>query len=208
MMLRSYALVLMALTLSGCTPPQVRYHTLLSSAPVMTAPHAAPYLIDMAPVGVPQSLDLQQIVVRQGESSMARLENDRWLSPLDEELRSALSAGITARLNTQDVAGLPGGENQPVVRIAVQIRRFDTWPGQRLTLEADWRLATKARGERVSLVCKSVLTAKPPADSQQLFLRWQTLVAQLAGEIADTQSAWANAGYPSSAACRQAAAAP
>ncbi len=203
MMLRSYVLILMALILGGCTSPQIRYHTLLSSAPVTATPRAAPYLIDLAPVGVPDALDLQQIVVRQGQSSMTRLENDRWLSPVDEELRSALSAGITARLGTQDMAGLPGGENQPVVRIGVQIRRFDTWPGQRLILEADWRLATKARGESVSLACKSVLTAQPPADSQQLFLRWQTLVAQLAGEIADTQSAWANAGYSSSIVCRQ-----
>lgn len=208
MMLRSYALILITLTLSGCASPPVRYHTLLSTTPVAVTPHAAPYVIDLAPVGVPASLDLQQIVVRQGQSSMVRLENEQWLSPLDEELRGALSAGITARLGTQDIAGLPGGENPSVVRIQVQIRRFDTWPGQRLTLDADWRLSTKVRGERVSLVCKSVLTATPPADTNQVFLNWQTLVARLAARIAGTQSAWASSGYSPSVACRQADVAP
>lgn len=53
-----------------------------------------------------------------------------WLFGLCDEIRSALSAELTQRLNTQDISGLAQPPDKPVLRIKVQVRRLDNWPGR------------------------------------------------------------------------------
>ncbi len=133
--------IALAFALTACASTPIHYHTMLP--PVTHEAVAQPpvaFLIDVLPVGIPAQLDQSQLVVRQGESGMAVLDGERWASPLGDEVRGALSSELTVLLNTQDVAGLPIQSDQPVVRVKVQIRRFDIWPGQRVQIAADWEL--------------------------------------------------------------------
>ncbi|MEO3741547.1 PqiC family protein [Kosakonia sp. WA-90] len=180
--------------LCGCTSAPVRYHTLLSPVSPPHAVQAAPYDIDVFAPGVPSQLDGQQVVVRLGQSGMAIRENERWLNPLGEELQRALSAGMSAQLGAQDVDGLAREPSRPVVLIQLQLRRFDSWPGHALSLEADWRLAVKGNGQRGVLLCQSSLT-RALTGQDDMYAAWQTQVAQLAGQIASTLSQWAASGY-------------
>jgi uncharacterized protein len=145
LILRSIPIAL-AFALAACASTPIHYHTMLP--PVTHEPVAQPpatFVIDVLPVGIPAQLDQSQLVVRQGESGMAVLDGERWASPLGDEVRGALSSELAVLLNTQDVAGLPVQSDQPVVRVKVQIRRFDVWPGQRVQIAADWEL-TLANG--------------------------------------------------------------
>jgi len=185
--------------LAGCTSPRVRYHTLVSPDAVTTPISPANFVIEVLPVGVPAQLDTQQVVIRQSDSRVAVLDNDRWLSPLGDELQTALSSRMTQRLNTVDVAGLARDNSQPVVRILVQIRRFDSWPGKAISLDANWSLSTIAGDKRRRLVCKSQLSQKISTDSTQMFSAWQTLMDRMANKVAQTATAW----MTTQANCRQ-----
>ncbi|UDC36739.1 PqiC family protein (plasmid) [Klebsiella pneumoniae] len=179
-----------ALALAACSSPHVRYHTLVSpdSHPGTVMPSS--FVIDLLPVGVPAQLDTQQVVIRQGNSRVAVLDNDLWLSPLGDEIRTALSTQITQLLSTQDVSGLVSEEGKPVVHIQVQIRRFDSQPGNAASLDADWSLSTRRGGQRSRMVCSTHLTQSVTGDYSQLFIAWQSLTAQLATKIAQTTKQW------------------
>ncbi len=180
--------------LAGCTSPQVRYHTLVSAEPVSRTVSPPDFAIDLLPVGVPAQLDTQQVVVRQSESRMVVLNNDRWLSPLGDELQTALSLGMTQQLNTVDVAGLARDNRKPVVRVLMQVRRFDSWPGKAVSLDADWSLSVQREGKPMRLVCKSHLTQPIAGDPAQMFNAWQQVVARLASQIGQTATAWVATG--------------
>jgi uncharacterized lipoprotein YmbA len=132
----------LALALSACASSPVHYYTMLPPvAHEVAGRQPAPFLIDVLPVGVPAQIDQAALVVRQGDSGVTVLDSERWASPLGDEVRGALSSELAALLNTQDVAGLPTIQSsKPVVRVKVQIRRFDVWPGQRVQIAADWEL--------------------------------------------------------------------
>ncbi|HHG8772478.1 TPA: membrane integrity-associated transporter subunit PqiC [Raoultella planticola] len=184
--------------LAGCASPQVRYHTLVNADPVSRAVAAPDFVIDLLPVGVPAQLDTQQVVVRQSDSRVVVLDNDRWLSPLGDEWQAALSLSITQRFNTVDVGGLARDTGKPVVRVLMQVRRFDSWPGNAVTLDADWSLSTQREGKSRRLVCKSHLSQPLAGDPAQMFTAWQRVVERLASQIGQTATDWVATG---TAAC-------
>ncbi|GKW39435.1 PqiC family protein [Pectobacterium carotovorum] len=184
--------------LSACSSPPVRYHTLLAPAspvatlfPMANTTHAAPFFIDVLPVGVPAQIDTSQLVIRQGDSGAVVLDNDRWLSPLSEEIRTALSADLTQRLNTQDVSGLVRSADTPVVRIHLQVRRFDSWPSQSVTFDADWSLsAVGEENARARLLCRSQFTEQAAGGDTAMLHAQQQVITRLAEQIAATATRW------------------
>lgn len=181
--------------LAGCSSPTVRYHTLV--APPTAAQNAArpaSFLIEVLPVGVPAQIDVPQLVVRQGESDALILDNQRWLSPLGDEFRSALSAGLTERLATQDVAGLSRSAEKPTIRIRLQVRRFDTWPGRFVKLDSDWSLSARNGEARMRLVCRSRLTERAEQGERAMLAAQRQAVARLTDQIAATLHRWADDG--------------
>ncbi|WP_434585659.1 membrane integrity-associated transporter subunit PqiC [Klebsiella sp. R390] len=195
-----YLVISITCALAGCSSPQVRYHTLVSPAPVSRVAAPSEFAIAVLPVGVPAQLDSQQVVVRQSDSRVVVLDNDRWLSPLGDELQTALSLAMTQQLNTEDVAGIARDNSKPVVRVLLQIRRFDSWPGNAVSLDADWSLSTSQGGENRRLVCRSHLSQSVSGDPAQMFAAWQGVVERLATQTAETAVQWMATG---SAACRR-----
>jgi uncharacterized lipoprotein YmbA len=176
-------------SLAACASAPLHYYTLIPPAggyaPTATkaaiAPQPAAFKFELLPVAVPPQVDQPQLVVRSGEQGMQMLDGERWIAPLADEVRGALSADLARALDTQDVSGLPVG-NQPVVRIKVDIRRFDSAPGSYALIDASWSLrAPKGDG---ALACTSQLTAQVGAGYDALVQGHQQLLAQLADQIA------------------------
>jgi uncharacterized lipoprotein YmbA len=126
----------LVLALTACAAPPVRYYSLAGGLPDPVGPGAvvagttngAPLHIEVAPVGVPERLARPQMVVRIARgneqelpsSQVAVLEEQRWASSLDSELRDAFAGAIASRAGAVDVTRggrLPG---QPVYRIAIR----------------------------------------------------------------------------------------
>jgi len=181
------------LVLTACASAPLHYYTLITpdqgaaGAYVPTATHAAiseasaPFQFELLPVGVPAQVDQPQLVVRQGEQSVAMLNNERWIAPLGDEVRGALSADLARALNTQDVSGLPA-TGKSVMRIKVDLRRFDSQPGGYALIDAAWSLRS-LKGNH-SLACTSRISETVGPGYDALVAGHQRALASLAAQIA------------------------
>lgn len=139
-----------ALLLLACsTPPTVRWHSLL---PAPADPAGAPALpalsITLAPVRVPVQVDQPQWLLRRPDQSLLLLENERWASPLHDELRAALRDRLAHQWAVQDAPAA-------ALRVEVEVLRFESVPGQAAWLEAHWTLTPLRTGS-------AALAAAPP----------------------------------------------
>jgi uncharacterized lipoprotein YmbA len=142
-------MLLLALLASGCAGKPTSYYT-LAHAPLplpvpgsvaAAVPAATPILIELTPVIVPERLARPQMVLtKPGQQSAAveLLEQHRWISAFDNELREALATGIAARIGAIDVTRSGAPSAQPVWRIAVQLRQFDAIENVRVDAAFGW----------------------------------------------------------------------
>ncbi|MBB6245053.1 PqiC family protein [Rhodanobacter sp. A1T4] len=189
-----HCVIVLTFGLTACASAPVHYYTLLE--PVTTTSPALPpasFLIDVLPIGVPAQLDQPQWVARQGDSGIAVLDGERWAAPLSDELRAALSAQLVQRLGTLDIAGLPQPINTPVLRIKLQVHRFDAWPGQTVQLDADWSLGYADDVNHVHLICRGQFNETAPGGYPELARAEQRAVGKLAIQIAEDASGWTRA---------------
>ncbi|KJV25519.1 PqiC family protein [Luteibacter yeojuensis] len=191
---RHAASALLATALAACSSAPVHFHTLV---PPATAPSAtvAPFAIDVQAVGVPPQVDQPSMVLRSGSSSVNVLDGERWASPLGDEIRTALAADLSSRLGTHDIHGLPRGKDAKVVRVQVDVRRFDSELGGNATLEAAWSVRTDAQ----SANCASRVVEPAGGSYDTLVEAHQRAIGQLSDQVAAAARSVAN-GQP--AACR------
>lgn len=187
-----FCLLLAGLTLGACSSPPVHYYTLVApSAPSGAAKEPVPFLIDVLPIGLPEQLDQAQLVVRQGASRVVMPDGERWAAPLGDELRQALSAELTLRLATRDVAGLVKPANQSVLQIKLQVRRLDFWPGEKLELEADWSLVMADAPGGAQLLCHGRFDEPATGSYPALVQAGQHALSVLAARVAADARGWA-----------------
>lgn len=174
----------LALGVAGCASAPVHYYTLATQAGPAGRVVAAPYPFELASVGVPAQVDVPQLVVRTGGQGMQLLDGQRWIAPLGDEIRGALSADLANALGVADMSGLPGN-GQPRLRITFTVRRFESMPGDHVLIEAAWSLRlTGASGAPDALSCVSVASEPVGAGYDALVAGHQQAVASLARRIA------------------------
>ena len=181
-----------ALVLAGCASAPVHYYTLVPSVSG-AASVAGSFQFELTPVAIPPQVDQPQLAVREGEQSIALLDGERWIAPLADEVRGALSVGLSRRLGVEDAAGLPLG-NLPRVRIKVDMRRFDSRPGGYVLDEAVWTLHLLRSG--VALTCVTRLHRPVGADYSALVTGHQQALAALAAKVALVVPAVADGRVP------------
>jgi uncharacterized protein len=149
--LRTVLVALPLLALLGCatpSPPAQLYR--LPSAVSAVAPAASgwsgpPWQL-VLPVGVPDYLDRDAIVVPQGQAGLRPLPGQRWAEPLAEAVPRVLRADLGARLGE---GALWAGPLPPGVVAAGQLRveltAFEATPDRSaVRLSARWSLAGAA----------------------------------------------------------------
>jgi len=181
-MIATFRLAGVAILLSGlaaCASAPMHFHTLIPpSAPL--AAQGAPFVIDVLPVNVPPQVDQPSLVLRQGASGIAVVDGERWASPLGDEIRGALSADLSARLGTHDVHGLPRAKDAKVVRVQLDVRRFDSEVGGDATLEASWSV----RGTDQAATCASRVAEPAGGSYASLVDAHQRALAKVADQVA------------------------
>ena len=135
-------LLVALLALGACRSDPIQFHTLTPAQPAPTSHNAADEIL-IESVSVPPQVDRPQLVIRQGDSSLAILETQWWGATLVDELRSALVDQLS---NTRPARKLS---------LRVDVQRFDSLPGQYALLDARWRL--RAREANTQLTCRSTL---------------------------------------------------
>jgi uncharacterized lipoprotein YmbA len=166
---RPMAVAATALLVAACASPPTHYYTLAGPAVAAStaatpadgatpSDRATPLWIELAPLAMPERLARPQLVVR-GAGAGAEveiLEQHRWASSFESEMRDALAGGIAARLGALDATRGGRPPAAPVVRIAVQVRQFDAAEGERVDLGLGWTLR-RAEPARV-MVCQASLS--------------------------------------------------
>lgn len=171
-----------ALALGACrSAPPTHFYTLVPPAgEVVQSAASAGFQFELLPVTVPAQVDQPPLVVRQGEQGVAVLQGERWIAPLGDEVRAALSTNLMRSFHAQDVSGLPG-QGASGLRIKVEIRRFDSAPGSYAYIDAAWSVRA-LKGDQ-SLACTSRISEQVGAGYDALVQGHQQALAHLAGQI-------------------------
>lgn len=181
--------------LAACASAPIRYYTLVPPPDEgQSAAPAANFQFELLPVGVPAQDDVPQLVVRQGAQSVALLDGERWIAPLADELRSALSVDLARRTRAQDIGGGLPPDGKPVVRIKVDLHRFDSSPGHYARIDATWTVRL-LKGQAM-LTCSTRVTESVGQGYNGLVAGHQRALATLADHIADVAPALAEGRTP------------
>jgi len=176
---------LLALAACSASAPPIRLHTLMPAelAPRDAAANAVPIAIALEPIRVPAQVDQPQWLVLLPDDSLASLEQERWASPLRDELRQALLEELAARYGAVEARG-PVPASGSVLRIALDLRRFDSIPGREARLEGVWTIASA--GAAPSLRCEALVREAAPAGMPALAAAHRRAVVRLADAIGAT----------------------
>ncbi|WP_083654647.1 PqiC family protein [Burkholderia sp. SRS-W-2-2016] len=152
-----------AIALAACSSPSSRFYTLGGAAnadgaaPAVARTASAPaWLIEVAPVNVPPQVSRNQLVVQTGPTQVQLLEQERWASLPGDEIRRALSTDLTQQLGTLDAFGTARPDDVAVYRIAMNVQRFESWPGSHALLDAVW--SVRAVRSNAVMTCRSVVS--------------------------------------------------
>lgn len=171
--------------LAGCaSAPPDQFYTLTDNA---AAPGAAsvgaPLYIEMRPVTVPDQVRRNQMVVAKGDGQVDLLEHHRWASKLDDQIGSALSLGIAARLGAVDVYSNPAPPGAAVYRISASVQRFESKLDDYALIDTVW--SVRRTGERAVLTCRSVFREAAGAGHAGLVAAHRAALSRLSARIAD-----------------------
>uniref|UniRef100_B1J946 ABC-type transport auxiliary lipoprotein component domain-containing protein n=2 Tax=Pseudomonas putida TaxID=303 RepID=B1J946_PSEPW len=166
-------LLIALMALGACRSDPIQFHTLTPAQPAPSF-HTAPDEILIEGVNVPPQVDRPQLVIRQGDSSLAILETQWWGATLVDELRSALVDQLS---NTRPARKLS---------LRVDVQRFDSVPGQYALLDARWRL--RARDANTQLSCRSTLQTAAGSSIDDVVIAQQANVKRLVALISQAAS--------------------
>jgi uncharacterized lipoprotein YmbA len=192
-----------ALALAACASAPLHYYTLV--APATTTPSGdmssgaatSSLPFELLSVSVPAQVDQPQLVVREGGQGVALLNGERWIAPLGDELRSALSVDLTHQLHSEDVSALPSND-KPLLRIKLDVRRFDSQPGSYALIDAIWsvRVIHGSHGQDATLSCSSRVSEPVGAGYDALVQGHQRAIGQIAAQIASAAQSLGNGRTP------------
>jgi uncharacterized protein len=131
------ALVWLISGCAACTSAPIRFYTLSAPEAANASPAARTTIaIDVRSVRIPARLNRSQLMIRSGQTELGLLENERWASPLNDEIRDAVrlelqnrSAQMTESAPLQMFAKLS---------VAIDVQRLEAELGRYALIEASW----------------------------------------------------------------------
>jgi uncharacterized lipoprotein YmbA len=128
----------------GCTSAPVRYYT-LTPPPDKALPASETTLaIDVRVVHIPPQLNRSELMVRTGPTEVTLLENERWASPVNDEIKDALR--VELRRSLSRMTGLRPAYTKLTLDIDVQ--HLEAELGRHALLEASWSATLSSTGQR------------------------------------------------------------
>lgn len=142
------SLALLAAVLAACgTSPQVHFYTLSSNATPAggnAQPVAAIPSVGLGPITLPDVVDRPQFVLRTGANQVVIAEEHRWAEPLKSEIPRVIAENLSQMLGVKQVWSYPQSAAETAeVRVLVDVQRFDSAPGEAVTIDASWTVQRK-----------------------------------------------------------------
>lgn len=189
------------LVLAACaTPANTRYYTLSGGGAVVVkeASRAADNRVGdlrvaIGPVTVPDALDRLQLVLSVSPNRHMISDNDNWSAPLKREIPRVVAEVVGQRLPAAHVAAYSqhGGQSADF-GVLIDVRRFESVPGESITLDAVWTVRNRG-GERLR-EARSVFVERVDAPGVDPLVRaHEKALVALGQEIAEAVGALASA---------------
>jgi uncharacterized protein len=128
----------------GCTSAPVRYYTLTARPDRASPASESPLAIDVRVVHTPPQLNRAELMVRTGPTEVTLLENERWASPANDEIKDALRLELQRRLGR--ISGLSYAYTRLTLDIDVQ--RLEAELGRYALIEGSWGATLSSAGQR------------------------------------------------------------
>ena len=133
--------LLLALLAACASAPKESYYTLNAQAPTATqAPGPlADAGITVVATGLVEAVDRPQIVARLSDTRVEILEQQRWAEPLRAAIPRVVASNLSRMLGSTRVSSqsqAPLGET--AYRVALDVQRFDSTPGEGAAIEVAW----------------------------------------------------------------------
>jgi len=151
-----FALAAMLLTFcSGCaTSPAASFYTLnpvrLAGPSADPTPSAAPLMIAIGPVTVPELVDRAQIVTRVDANRVSIDEFARWADPLASQIPRVLAADLQQLIPGAIVSTYPQRVDDNAYRVSIDVQDFDAQVHGTVMLAAIWSVLPPRHGQPVS----------------------------------------------------------
>jgi len=129
----------------GSSPPS-RFYTLSGTA---TPPAASSNLsVAVGPITIPAAVDRPQMVVSTSANQVELDEFNRWASPLGNNISRVVAVNLVALLGTPNVTLFPQMLAADAdFRVAIEVQRFDSTPGEAAVLDAVWTVRRAKDGK-------------------------------------------------------------
>jgi uncharacterized lipoprotein YmbA len=169
---------------TGCaSTPAARYYTL--SAATEPAASSSDLSVVVGPVAVPDEVDRPQIVVSTSPNQMQVDEFNLWTAPLQNTISRVVVQNLVALLGTPHVTLFPQTLSTDVgYRVAIEVQRFDSAPGEAATLDAVWTVRRTKDG-RTETGRTTVRETVGEKSYEALAAAHSRAMAQLSRDIAD-----------------------
>jgi uncharacterized lipoprotein YmbA len=178
-----FALAWLVSVCAGCASAPVRYYT-LTPPPDRTVPALETIpTIDARVVHIPPQLNHPELMVRTGPTEVTLLENERWASPVNDEIKDAVRFELGRRLGHTT-------ELRPAfaqLSLDIDIQHLEAELGRYALLEASWRATLSVTGQRSggtrAATCTFRAEEKIPAGYAAIVEGYQREIAELADAI-------------------------
>lgn len=118
----------------GCTSAAVHYYT-LTPPPGKDPPASETAVpIDVRIVHLPPQLNRSELMVRSGATEVTLLENERWASPVNDEIKDAVRLELQRRL--RGTTGLR--PDLAKLTVDIDVRHLEAEFGRYAVFEASW----------------------------------------------------------------------
>jgi uncharacterized lipoprotein YmbA len=128
----------------GCSSAPVRYYTLTPPPDKAVPASKTSFAIDVRVVHTPPQLKRAELMVRTGPSELTILENERWASPVNDEMKDALRLELQRRLDR------PSGFRPAFTKLTldIDVQQLEAELGQYALLQASWSATLSATDPR------------------------------------------------------------
>ncbi|WP_185181604.1 membrane integrity-associated transporter subunit PqiC [Mycoavidus sp. B2-EB] len=198
-----------AIISGGCTSsPRTHFYT-LSNAIVPPAASVAPpadptFYIEVLPVEIPAQVTRPQLVITTRPGRAEIKEQQRWLAPLNEEIRYVLSTSLATQLSTLDVYQTPHADNRPVYRVRLNVRHFESAlnaeEGSHTLIDAIWSVQAVGLPQQPTFttLAESTMTKETITPRYDAIVEGhRQAIERIAKEIANAIRAISNNATPS-----------
>jgi uncharacterized protein len=124
---------------AACTSAPIRYYTLIPPPDKPLQAAEATVAIDLRVVHIPPELNRSELMVRTGPTETTLLDNERWASPMKDQINDAVRLELQRRLG-----GMTG---LSPLKVDIDVQRLEAQLGRYALLEASWSANLSGAGQ-------------------------------------------------------------